>query len=304
MEHINDYPIETQKIISVYLTDVIYKYNDNVKNKIDELLGKYDALISDLHEYVKSFDLENFLDSYIVETDFFYSASPKDWDWNSLSYKGYIGESYSKLKNIYLRCNHYEESLVWKEYRLDKTFFYGTVFDQYLWDISYKDQEIKTTTAYGRDANFWSDLDRNEIEAFIPQLTEIWKEEIRKTYDRKDHLLKLISQLEGRFSSIVDDLPMVISSEGKEYKRYFPPELNLTITYPNGHILYKIIYSYMGYNHYGYELTQQANGRTSHSSGRCLDFPVDYNESNKILGQIRSKSKEMFKDIVMRYLVF
>jgi len=304
LEHINDYPIEIQKIISVYLTDVIYKYDNNVKSRIDELIGKYDALISELHEYVKNFDLEKFLDSYIVETESFYSASPKDWDWNSLDYVGYIGEPYSNLKSIYKRCNHYEGYLVWDQVPLEQNWHMVKVFDTYLFDLSYKSKEIKSTTAYGRVASFCDDLDKADIKSTIPQLTQKWKEEIKESYNRKDHLSQLIRPLEGRFSEMLKNFPMVIDSEGKEYRFYSPPDLNLTITYPNGHISFKIIYSYMGYYHYGYDLKQEANGRTSYSSGRCLEYPDDYIESNKRLDEIKSRSKEMFKDIVKKYLVF
>lgn len=296
------YPKEIHEILQLYLPSIMYKENDTYKDSVKEVVNKYDKFIAELRDYVKSFDIEEFLKSYFVKTSFFYSASTKDWDINSLSYESYLIEPYSKLKSIFQRCANYEESLVW-EYYQNRWYIYR-VFDPYIDKISTKSQEIKSTTAYGYDTGFWNDLNKDEIDAYIPQITEKWKAEVRQTYNKKDHFEELIHQPTNRFSSIIGGVPTVVNQVGEKITYLNTPHFDVTLHYPNGSIQFQTT-SYANAKGYGYKITRQINGKKTFIELRDLSVSdIDYKKLIEHTKTMKSEAVEMFQDMLLKYQVF
>lgn len=296
------YPKEIQEILHLYLPSTIYKENDAYKESAKELVNKYDRFIAELCDYVRVFDIEDFLKSYFVKTSYFYSASTKDWDINTLSYQSYLVEPYSKLKSIFQRCANYEESLVWEYYQ--NSWYIYRVFDPYIDDISNKSQEIKSTTAYGYDTSFWKDLNKEEIESLIPQITDKWKDEIRQTYNKKDHFKALIQQPTSRFSSIIGNIPTVVDQIGEGTTHIGTPHFDVTLHFPNGSIQFQTT-SYANSKGYGYKITRQINGKKTFIEERDLSVSdIDFIKFIEHTNDMKSKAKEIFQNMIMKYFVF
>ena len=297
----NSFPKEIQEIISLFIPSILYKTNfDNYYHEVYSLIKKYDSLISEIYNYVKSFDFEKFLNSFYVKTYFYYSASTKDWDINELSYMGYIGEPYIKLKSIYNRCNSYEESLVREYSEIDKCYPY----DDYLDSISYKNQVIKSTTAYGYDRYFWNDLDKDEIESLCPQLAKKWKEEISQTYNKENHFRNLIKKLQSKFNSLIKRIPMLVNSKGELVNYINSPYIDVLIYYPNGETHFQsTYYTDISYKWGGYKLTRFFNGKKFFTETRDLEVvDSDFIELKNQINYLYSKSNELFRDIVEKYI--
>lgn len=300
-EKIDVYQKEIQKIIQLHFPSLLYKYNDTYMDRVKELIDKYDKLIAELCDYVRDFDIEEFLKSYFVKTSFYCSSSTKDWDINSLSYQSYLVEPYTELKSIFKRCVNYEESLVC-EYYQSRWYIYQ-VFDPYVDKISSKSQEIKSTTAYGYDTYFWKDLNKEEIEALIPQITDKWKAEIRQAYNKKDHFNALIQELRSRYYSIKESIPTVID-QGEETTYINTPQFDVTLNYPNGSIRFQTT-SYASAKGYGYKITRQINEKKSFIEVRDLSVSdVDYTKLIENTKNMKFKAVELFQDMLLKYQVF
>lgn len=301
LDKFDNYPPEIQNIIYLFLPSIIYKEKENYYEIIKELIDKYELLVVELHDYVKNFDIEEFLKSYMVKTEFYYSASTKDWDTNSLFYKNYIIEPYSNLESIYKRCDNYEETLVFNYY--ETKYCFARVFDLYIDDISQRYQEIKTTTAYGRDRDFWNDLDPEEIKSRIPELTAKWKDEIRQTYNKKSHFTKLLQPLESRFSSIIQEIPTFVNLINEEKTQIDTPHFTVDIHYPNGCIKFNTTES--GEHFFGYKARRQFNEQRAlivKTDVRISD--IDYINFKKHTINMLTKAKEMFQDMLLKHQDF
>ena len=283
------FPKEIQIILSLYLPSTLYKLDSTYYfMKVKELLIKYDLLASELYDYVRKFDLDKYLESYSVKTDFYRSYSTKDWDINMLSYQGVIGEQYCKLQNIYMRCQHYEEPLVWGDF--DQHYRAYNSFDIYLESLSKKFQEIKTTEAYGYDRHFWDDIDKDEIEAKIPGIIADWTDKIRSEYKKENHIKCLISHLQSRFAALIKDIPRVIDSYGRRTQYVETPHMDITINYTNASLQFRTT-SYVSAKGYGYELTHVSNGKkTCFNYSNMLVYDADFIELKKEVIEIESKA--------------
>lgn len=302
LDKFDNYPQEIQEIIHLYLPSIIYKENEAYENRIKELVDKYDLFFAELRDYVKNFDIEEFLKSYFVKTSFFNSASTKDWDVNSLSYESYLAEPYSNLKSIFMRCANYEESLVWEYYQ--HSWHIYRVFDPYIDHISSKNQTIKSTTAYGYDTSFWRDLNKKEIEAEIPQITDKWKDEIRKTYNKTDHFKTLIQQSTSRFTSIISSIPAAVNQIEGETTWIQTPHFDVTIHFPNGSIQFQTT-SYANAKGYGYKITRQINENRSFIKMRDLNIAdMDFIRFIEHINAKKSEAMKMFQEMISKHLVF
>lgn len=296
------YPKGLQELIRYFIPSLSFSFNDGCHRQIETLLSKYDTIFSNLHDYVSVFDIEDFLKSYYVKIEYYCSASTKDWDINSLDYNSKIGDNYRNLKSIYSRCNPYEESLV-HDSRIRHMYLYD-VFDYYLADISYKSDNIKTTTAYGSDSSFMNGLDRKDLESMIPQITNKWKNEIRDTYNKKDHFLSLANNLLPIYSSLIDNIPMFIDSSGKEMVYWNGPSCNVSLSFDNGSIHIRST-KYMSAKGYGYELMHTYEGYTTKVEQRDL-LEVDSDEKDLIsyVEEVKSHSADLFRKQMEKYLRF
>lgn len=323
IESFSHYSKEIQEVLEYYLPSIICKEHNDFKDEVNNLLTKCEALIQDLYNYVNCFDIEEFLKSYFVKTHFYYSASTKDWDINSLSYKSYYEEPYSKLESIYRRCAHYEESLVWQQ--ADIGLYSYSVFDRYIDDISSKSEQIKSTTAYGYDSDFWKDLNREEIESKIPEITEKWKNEIKQTYNKKDHIVYLINQIKYRFNSRVKRMPTLVDRNcektiyvrGKdgnnELSIYIcPPRIDVMMNYSDGCIHFvgqhNEVYGRIGFEvgeGYEYRITRQLKGEEITRSNTISSVSDDdFVLFRKHFYDMRYKTRELFTEMTLKYLNF
>lgn len=319
------YPKEVQDIITFYLPSIICKEYKGFNSEVETILKKCEALIKDLYDYVNSFDIEEFLKAFFVTTDFYNSASTKDWDINRLSYESYYVEPYSKLESIYRRCVHYDESLVWESHIVSQEWYIYKVFDPYISKISSKSERIKRTTAYGYDTSFWNDLNMEEIESKIPEITNKWKSEIRQTYNKRDHIDYLINQIRCRFNTIVKRLPTIIDDKeemsiyvcGKDGNNNLstyvcPPQIDVMINCLNGSIHFvgrnNKVYGRIGYEvgeGYEYCITRQLNGEDD-TWRRTIPLVSDddFTLFRNHFYRMRNKTGEMFSDMIKKYLIF
>ena len=290
---------DIKTIVRLLIPSLIYKPIP-AEDKVNSLLHKYGLLIKDLYEYVKNFDLLHFTETISVKTDFYYSASTRDWDINELNYISIIGQEFSELPTIYSRCKHYEDSLIEEYYHKDRIYYKN--FDDYLNRISSKYESIKSTRAYGIDRDFWNNLDKASIESQIPIVRNTWIEEIRNSYSQKDHFLKLMEPLKRRFKHLVDALPCFMEN-GEETSYLGTPHFDIEIPYINGCIKLRTT-AYMNAQGYGYELLRFFNCRKSFYEARNRRIiDSDYHAMSEFASVIKNEAKEKFENLVKSYLL-
>ncbi len=304
LEIYNSMPDGIKEIIGLQIPSLLYSTNITHQHYVERLLYKYKMLIADLHSYVASFDIEAFINAYYVKTDFYNSASTRDWDWNILSYKGFVGEAYAKPESIYRSCCHYEESLVYEPFQVRQQSFGYNRFDAYLAHISSKSQEIKSTTAYGYDTSFWNDLDKEKIEAKIPEITDMWRAEIRKDYSKEEHMRQLVSQLRNRFAQLYDYTALFTYYDGGDATGVYVPHFDVKLTYTNGSIHIRTT-AYANAKGYGYEVTHMLNGKKTTSEKRDLQVvDPDFIYLREYQKETRAKYMKRFDEIIEEYSNF
>ena len=297
-------PDSVKEIIDFQIPSLLFSINTSHKYYAERLLYKYKLLIADLHSYVANFDIETFLNAYYVKTDFYNTAWTRDWDWNILSYKGFVGEAYAKPESIYRICTHYEESLVYEPFQVSQRSFGYNRFDAYLDNISSKRQEIKSTKAYGYDTSFWDDLDKEEIEAKIPEITDKWRAEIRKDYSKEKHMRCLVSRLISRFAQLYDDIALFTYYDGGDTTNVYASHFDVTLTYPNGSIHIRTT-AYAKDKGYKYEVTHILDGKKTTSGTQYLQVvDPDFIYLRTYQEEIRAKYIEKFNEIIEKYSTF
>lgn len=305
LEIYNSMPDGIKEIIDHQIPSLLYSTNTTHQYYVERLLYKYKMLIADLHSYVANFDIETFINAYYVKTDFYNSASTRDWDWNILSYEGFVGEEYTKLENIYNRCQHYEEELVWESFQVQQRNCGYSSFDSFIQHIAgFKHQEIKSTRAYGYDRYFWNDINKDEIEAKIPEITDMWRAEIRKDYSKEEHMRHLVSQLKHRFARLYDGIALFTYYDGGDARDLYIPRLDVKLTYPNGSIHIKMT-AIMGDTGHGHEVTHLLNGKKAVSSNRNLEIiDPDFIYLRTYQKETRAKYMKRFDEIIEEYSNF
>ena len=293
-------PEGVKEIIGLQIPSLLYSTNITHQHYVERLLYKYKMLIADLHSYVASFDIEAFLTAYSVKSKFQYFADARDSNLNSLWYEGCFGEEYTKLKNIYNRCKHYEEDLVWGQRNCG-----SSSFDSFIQHIAgFKHQGIKSTWAYGYDRDFWDDIDKDEVEAKIPEITDMWRSEIRKDYSKKEHMRHLVSQLKHRFAQLYDYTALFTYYDGGDATGVYAPHFDVKLTYPNGSIHIRTT-AYANAKGYGYEVTHMLNGKKTTSEKRDLQVvDPDFIYLRTYQKETRAKYMEKFNEIIEEYSNF
>lgn len=296
VDNFENFSINTQTILGLYIPSMLYSLNDSLTFKLHELKKRYNLLMTDLKNYVDSFDIEDFLSTYSIKIRKYYSASTRDWDINSLDYISVIGEPYCNKKSVYLNCPNYEENLVWEYFQ--KNWACYREFDPYIMLISSKSHEIISTTAYGQ-VYLWDEVDKKKVENDIPKILENWKNDIRTSYNKEAHFNKLIEPLRIRFNKIIDKMPFFINKDGEETSYICTPHFNLSLKFPNAEVLFSTT-SYANAKGYGYEFTYFSNGRRNNyfeiRDGQTID--TDFIALKNQIFKLKKELKDSFINII------
>ena len=154
------------------------------------------------------------------------------------------------------------------------------------------------------DTSFWNDLDKEKIEAKIPEITDMWRSEIRKDYSKKEHMRHLVSQLKHRFAQLYDYTALFTYYDGGDATGVYAPHFDVKLTYPNGSIHIRTT-AYANAKGYGYEVTHMLNGKKTTSEKRDLQVvDPDFIYLRTYQKETRAKYMEKFNEIIEEYSNF